>query len=229
MTLAVKKALTKLASTALFERELYFIGGTALAYYLCHRISEDVDIVSPKKLPYKEIESAMLSLGAVKQKDIYESALRINGLNPSEYMLKFLLDDVKVEFFAASTNIMKSIIDKAMLQRYEPTSIKMLDLKSISKLKLIALLNRIKSRDIYDLNEIIKSKILSLDEILYLCMEVKKITTSQELIRFIENMQEKDDDEIVYLDEKFPIALNFKELQKELIENIGRYFTNNSL
>ena len=50
MTLSVKTALTKLASTSLFEKELYFIGGTALAYHLNHRISEDIDVISPAKL-----------------------------------------------------------------------------------------------------------------------------------------------------------------------------------
>jgi len=221
MTLAVKIALSKLANTSLFNKELYFIGGTALAYHLNHRISEDIDIISPTKLSYKIIESTMLSLGAIKQKDIHESALRINGLNPSEYMLKFLLDDVKVEFFAASTEIMKSIIDKAKIEKYERTSIKMLDLKSISKLKLLALLNRVKSRDIYDVNEILEADILSLDEILSFCMEVKKISTSKEFIDFIDNMQEKDDDEIVYLDEQSPVAISFKDLQTKLIENIN--------
>ena len=221
MTLAVKIALSKLANTSLFNKELYFIGGTALAYHLNHRISEDIDIISPTKLSYKIIESTMLSLGALKQKDIHESALRINGLNPSEYMLKFLLDDVKVEFFAASTEIMKSIIDKAKIEKYEKTSIKMLDLKSISKLKLLALLNRVKSRDIYDVNEILEADILSLDEILSFCMEVKKISTSKEFIDFIDNMQEKDDDEIVYLDEQSPVAISFKDLQTKLIENIN--------
>ncbi|MDY0234059.1 MAG: nucleotidyl transferase AbiEii/AbiGii toxin family protein [Sulfurimonas sp.] len=221
MTLAVKTALNKLSTTSLFTRELYFIGGTALAYHLRHRISEDVDIISPSTLPYIVIESTMLSLGAKKQKDIYESALRINGLNPSEYMLKFLLYDVKVEFFAASTKIMKNIIDEAITQRYEQTNIKMLDLKSISKLKILALLNRAKARDIYDVNEIIKSNILELNEILSLSKEAKNISAYQELIHFIANMQEKDDDEIVYLDEKFPVAVSFEELQKRLIENIG--------
>lgn len=221
MTLAVKTALNKLSTTSLFARELYFIGGTALAYHLRHRISEDVDILSQSKLPYRVIESTMLSLGAIKQKDIHESALRINGLNPSEYMLKFLLDDVKVEFFAASTKIMKNIIDEAIIERYEQTDIKMIDLKSISKLKVLALLNRVKARDIYDVNEIIKSNILELNEMLSLSKEAKNISTYQELIHFIANMQEKDDDEIVYLDEKFPVAVSFGELQKRLIENIG--------
>jgi hypothetical protein len=66
MTLAVKTALDKLASTSLFQQELYFIGETALAYYLNHRISEYVDIISPIKLPYRVIESLMSDLGAVK-------------------------------------------------------------------------------------------------------------------------------------------------------------------
>ena len=221
MTLAVKTALNRLASTSLFDKELYFIGGTALAYHLHHRISEDIDIVSPSKLPYRVIESTMLSLGAIKQKDIYESALRINGLNPSEYMLKFLLDDVKVEFFAASTTIMKNIIDEAIVEIYEQTNIKMLDLKTISKLKLLALLNRVKARDIYDMSKILKAKILSLEDILSLSTEVKNISTSQELINFIGDMTEKDDDEIVYLDEKSPVPIGFENLKKRLIENIG--------
>jgi predicted nucleotidyltransferase component of viral defense system len=85
----------------------------------------------------------------------------------------------------------------------------------------LALLNRVKARDIYDVNEIIKSNILELNEMLSLSKEAKNISTYQELIHFIANMQEKDDDEIVYLDEKFPVAVSFEELQKRLIENIG--------
>jgi len=57
MTLAVKTVLSKLANTALFDKELYFIGGTALAYHLCHRISEDINVISATKLPHKEIEN----------------------------------------------------------------------------------------------------------------------------------------------------------------------------
>lgn len=221
MTVAVQNVLRKLASSSLFENELYFIGGTALAYHLNHRISEDVDIISPEKLPYKVIENTMLSLGAIKQKDMHESALRINGLNPSDYMLKFLLDNVKVEFFAASTKIMKNIVNEANLEIYEQTNIKMLDLKTISKLKFLALLNRVKARDIYDVNEIVKARILNLDELLPLCREVKDISSSQELTNFIRDMREKEDDEIVYLDENFPVALSFENLQNELIKSIS--------
>ena len=139
MTLAVKTALNKLARSSLFDNELYFIGGTALAYHLNHRIFEDIDFISPTKLPYAVIESTMLSLGAIKQKDMHES---------------------------------------------------------------------------------VKAEILNLDEILSLSMEVKNISLSQDLLRFISDMKEQDDDEFVYLDENLPVAIRFEDLQKRLINNI---------
>ena len=45
MTISVKKAIEKIYNNEIFNDELYFVGGTALAYYLNHRISEDIDIV----------------------------------------------------------------------------------------------------------------------------------------------------------------------------------------
>jgi hypothetical protein len=46
------------------QNEMYFVGGTALAYYLNHRISEDIDIVSAKTLPYRKIIPSITTLGA---------------------------------------------------------------------------------------------------------------------------------------------------------------------
>ncbi|WP_367278386.1 nucleotidyl transferase AbiEii/AbiGii toxin family protein [Sulfurimonas sp.] len=43
MTINVKNALDKICNNEIFNDELYFIGGTALAFYLNHRISEDTD------------------------------------------------------------------------------------------------------------------------------------------------------------------------------------------
>ena len=99
MTANVKQVLQKIANNEIFNDELYFTGGTALAYYLNHRISEDIDIVSSSKLNHIAIISQMSSLGAMKIKDEHETALRMAGLFPDEYMIKFVLDDVKIEFF----------------------------------------------------------------------------------------------------------------------------------
>jgi len=49
---------------------------------------------------------------------------------------------------------------------YKDSKIKILDLKSICKLKLVALLQRDKSRDLFDFIAILDNKILTLEEIL---------------------------------------------------------------
>ena len=69
MTANVIKVLEKIQDSSLFTGELYFVGGTALSYYLHHRVSEDIDIVSAKKLEYKTIIPEMLLLGATKLQD----------------------------------------------------------------------------------------------------------------------------------------------------------------
>ena len=75
MTANVIKVLEKIKSCELFERyPLYFVGGTALAYYLEHRISEDIDIISHEVLPlilsWDEIkDETLLLLSKIMQED----------------------------------------------------------------------------------------------------------------------------------------------------------------
>ena len=102
MTVNVQNVLNKINNNEIFNDKLYFVGGTALAYYLNHRISEDIDIVSANTLKYKQIIPNIMSLGATKLQDENVSALRMAGLFPDEYMIKFVLDNVKLEFFQAN-------------------------------------------------------------------------------------------------------------------------------
>ena len=115
MTANVIKVLEKIKESALFEDELFFVGGTALSYYINHRISEDIDIVSAKTLNYKTIVPMINSLGAVKIQDENVTALRMAGLFPYEYMLKFIIDNVKLEFFQANRPIQKRYFKQQLL------------------------------------------------------------------------------------------------------------------
>ena len=99
MTANVQHVLNKLCNNEIFNDELYFVGGTALAYYLNHRISEDIDIVSPRTLTHRKIIPSITTLGATKLQDENVTALRMAGLFPDEYMIKFVLDNVKLEYF----------------------------------------------------------------------------------------------------------------------------------
>ncbi len=93
----------------------------------------------------------MSVLEAKQLQDENVTALRMAGLFPDEYMIKFVLDDVKLEFFQANRPIQKEILKNATFTNFENSKLKILDLKSIAKLKLVALIMRDKSRDLFDL------------------------------------------------------------------------------
>jgi len=219
MTVNVTNALEKIKSLALFnDFSLYFIGGTALAYYLQHRISEDIDIISTQTLPYKNIIASIESIGGRKLRDENTLALRLAGLFPDEYMLKFDLHGVKLEFFKASTSMQNSIIANANISKYSDSNLNMLDVKSIAKLKLLALLSRNKSRDIFDFKTVLENKTLNDSEILEIVSQSnKEIKSSKHFYDFILNIEQPKDDEAVYLDEDKPINLTFEEIKESTL------------
>lgn len=219
MTVNVKNALDKICNNEIFNDELYFTGGTALAYYLNHRISEDIDIVSSKTLNHRAIIPNMSVIGAKKLQDENITALRMAGLFPDEYMIKFLLDNVKLEFFQANRPIQKEILSTASFSNYEDSKLKILDLKSIAKLKIVALIMRDKSRDLFDFASLLEHNVLSIDEIVELFLKIdSKIVSVDDVISFIKSKNEPRDDEAVYLSERDRIDLNFEEIKEQAIQ-----------
>ena len=97
MTSNVISALNKIKNLEVFKDELYFIGGTALSYFINHRISEDIDIVSPKTLNYKRIIPLMSTIGAKKVDDENIMSLRLAGLFTDKYILKFKIKNIKIK------------------------------------------------------------------------------------------------------------------------------------
>lgn len=218
MTANVIEVLEKIKSLDILEDELYFVGGTALSYYLNHRISEDIDIVSPVSLKYKSIIPSLKTLGAEQIQDDKSFALRLAGLYPNEYILKFVLDGVKLEFFQANRQIQLKILEDASYEFYDMSNLKILDLKSISKLKIVALLEREKSRDLFDFGAILKNEVLSTKEILEITSILKDINSIDKLKKYILNKKESIDDEAVYLNEDNPISLSFEEIKKNILK-----------
>lgn len=226
MTAKVIEALERIKSLEIFnEADLYFIGGTALSYYLEHRISEDIDIISMEPLDYKHIITAITNIGGEKLRDENTVALRMAGLFPDEYMLKFNLHGVKLEFFRASLPLQKKIISNAIDSKYLDGNLRILGVKAIAKLKLIALLSRNKSRDLFDFKVVLEKSILSIQEILDISSQTKvKLTTVESLYTFIEKLEKPKDDEVVYLDEDEPINLTFEEIKMDTLASIKRLF-----
>jgi predicted nucleotidyltransferase component of viral defense system len=223
MTSSVISALNKIKELEVFKDELYFTGGTALSYFINHRISEDIDIVSPKILDYRKIIPIITSIGAKKVDDENIMSLRLAGLFPDEYILKFVLDDVKIEFFFANRPIQKDILKELTYTNFENSNLKILDLKSIIKLKLVALFQRDKSRDLFDFGSILEKNIISIDEILFVAKESKNINSKEDLINFISNKQESKNDEAVYLDESNRLDLSFEDIKKQVLNKLKSY------
>jgi predicted nucleotidyltransferase component of viral defense system len=223
MTSNVISALNKIKNLEVFKDELYFIGGTALSYFINHRISEDIDIVSPKTLNYKRIIPLMSTIGAKKVDDENIMSLRLAGLFPDEYILKFILDDVKIEFFFANRPIQKQILKKLTFTNYENSNLKILDLKLIVSLKLVALLQRDKARDLFDFGSILDNDIMTINEILYIAKESKNINSKENLINFISNKKEAKNDEAVYLDESNRLDLSFEDIKQQVLTKLYTY------
>ena len=218
MTVDVKNALDKICNNEIFNDELYFTGGTALAYYLNHRISEDIDIVSARTLNHRAIIPNISVIGAKKLQDENVTALRMAGLFPDEYMIKFLLNNVKLEFFQANRPIQKEILSTASFVSYENSKLKILDVKSITKLKIVALIMRDKSRDLFDFGAILEHNVLRVDEIVELFSKINsKIVSADDVVKFIKSKNEPRDDEAVYLSERDRIDLNFEEIKEQVI------------
>lgn len=222
MTSNVIRVLNKIKDSLIFQDELYFVGGTALSYYINHRISEDIDIVSQNILNYQKIVPTLISLGAKKVEDENTTALRLAGLFPDEYILKFILDDVKIEFFQANRPIQKKILKELNYTNYDNSNLKILDLKSIAKLKIVALLQREKARDLFDFGAIIENKILTTAEIISISSELKNLSSKVEIIDFLSKKKESKDDESVYLNEKKRLNLSFDEIKEKTIKLLNK-------
>lgn len=168
MTKEIKFFLENIKNHTLFDTDtLFFIGGTALSFYLNHRVSYDVDIASTSKLDISNIRSFAFSIGAREIKDKNASAFRINsGEDIENYHLRFYCEGVKLEFSHFRSPIQKSILENASFTPYsENSKLKILDLKDIVSLKIYALFNRQKTRDLFDASIILEKDLLSLKEL----------------------------------------------------------------
>lgn len=181
--------LKKLENDSIFD-EFYFIGGTALAYYLNHRISYDLDFITLSKLKVTTLKSLVIKYDAIFVPDKEASTFKINtGNNLEEYKQTFSIDGIKVEFFYPNNNLMDDVVIKYKEEsKKKYKNINLLPLKAIAELKLLALFRRNKLRDLFDIYALLDLKKITLDDIeRFYSLEVGKNT----LIEFIEDF--KDD------------------------------------
>jgi len=194
MTKEVKNLLDKIKNNKLFyEHSLYFVGGTALSTYLNHRVSYDIDIASSELLPISAIQSFAYELNAKAIVDKNASAFKINsGKDIKSFYMKFMVEGVKLEFSYFKSPIQESIIKNAKPKLYEDeATLKILDLNSIVKLKIFALFNRQKTRDLFDVSIILEENIINIKELERIYSFTQN--SNKSILEYIELFSSKDD------------------------------------
>ncbi len=195
MTNEIKELLERIKTHPIFDQHpFFFVGGTALSSYLNHRVSYDIDIASTCKLPVSQIKTFAFNLGARAIVDKNGSAFRINtGEDIENYHLKFMVNSIKLEFSYFRAPIQSAILENAGSNPYDDSStLKILDLKDIIALKIFALFNRQKTRDLFDASIILEKNLLEIGELERIYSYIRDENSS--IRDYIANFKAADDD-----------------------------------
>jgi len=183
--------LLKMVEECGFLEKYVLVGGSALALYLCHRKSEDLDFFTyENSFDKKEIFEYIQSF---ENKEI---------LHQSDEQIDLLLDGVKVTFFNARWSFLKP-------QKVENFNLS--SLESISAMKVNVMFLRAKYRDYYDLYFLVKEG-MSLKEIFENSKYIVEGITFKLFAIALLYIDDIEDDNIEYLEPK-------EQLSKEKIRD----------
>lgn len=150
----------------------FLCGGTGLSLIINHRKSEDLDfLVANETLSTQAIESwvdSMLRQGVMPVDCLSIAAIHDSlneGIDLKDYQQDFLVDGVKVSWIALPDNL--SVLkarEKSGDTAYKNIIVPSVD--TLFKLKVVALHERIKSRDVFDIACLIKLKGYSIEDVL---------------------------------------------------------------
>lgn len=129
-----QKVLRQLATLPLLQ-DFTFVGGSALAVYLGHRLSEDIDLFTWQH----DLEA--LQIQNILQTNNFEQ-IRVVNLSPQQ--ADFVIDGVKVTFFANGWEELKN-------RRHLFDYLYIAELPTLAVMKVNTLFLRAKYRDYYDL------------------------------------------------------------------------------
>jgi len=203
-------------------KNFYFVGGTALSFYLNHRISYDIDFMSDKKLSYKNLLALNIKYNGKYIPDANESIFRINtGEDLKEYKMMFNINGVKVEFFYPNDPVRLAVLEKYKNDFNLINGVKILNISAIAKLKLLALFRRKKIRDLFDVFVLLEKDLLNIETIdKYCAMEYDKT-----FVEYIENFEDDKTESLDFKKEnRYSYFLKISNKEKFLKENIIKLY-----
>ena len=186
--------LLKMVDECSFLEKYVLVGGSALALYLCHRKSEDLDFFT-----YDD---------SFDKKEIFDYIQGFENkkvLHQSDEQIDVLLDGVKVTFFNAKWKFLKP-------QKVEKFNIA--SLAAIAAMKVNVMFLRAKYRDYYDLYFLVKEG-MSLKEIFEHSKDIVEGINFKLFAIALLYIDDIEDDNIEYLE---PIERISKEKIRDFFE-----------
>lgn len=170
--------LYKLRDQTEFLKNYSLVGGSALALYLCHRRSEDLDFFT-----YTDSFDKQAILNHCRHFFQFEI------LNESDDQLDVLIDGVKTTFFNAGWRFLKPECN---------FSLNIADLSAIAAMKVNTLFLRAKYRDYYDLYFLVE-KVFDLSSLYDCARQVVPGLTKKLLCIALTYIDDIEDDNILHL------------------------------
>lgn len=195
-----QKLLLTLIDSAPFLEKYVLVGGSALALYLCHRKSEDLDFFT-----YSDSFNKDEIIDYLKKFDNKEI------INQSDVQIDVLINGIKVTFFNAKWTFLKP-------EKAEACNLS--SIKAIAAMKVNTLFLRAKYRDYYDLYFLAK-EVFSIKDIFECSLVVVEGISFKLFAIALVYIDDIDDDNIKHLEPKVDISM--KEIRAYFEDELRKY------
>lgn len=188
----------------------YLAGGTALALQLGHRTSLDFDFYSPKKLPFLQLRGKLV-----------ESFTSLTLGTQTEDTFQADINGVSFSVFYYPYSIVKKLIE------FPP--IRIASLEDIAAMKVVAVIQRAKQRDFWDLYYLIEK--LGVEKVIksafrkYPWYEENSQIVLKALTYFDEADSDQEVNRIVVFDKK----IRWNEVKKKINQEVKVFFASESM
>lgn len=153
-------------------KDYVLVGGTALSIHLNHRLSEDLDFCFTNGLDLNRNEiDKLLDILSSNGSEITpiinvkaQQDFLIAGDDILDHHQTYLIDDVKIEFFVNESRQLRGWMAQKTFSEVLP-GVQIADIETLTHMKSNVILNRVKSRDFFDIKTLIEEGFATYEQI----------------------------------------------------------------
>ncbi len=207
------------------------MGGTALTLLIGHRLSEDLDFFYFKEeMPSQEIKIVLANLkdAGFSVLNIMDQArisqARINGINLENYIQEYAINGVKISFCAMSKGgISRRAYFSSSIPMNHDGAFNIPSLNTLFESKSVVLMDRVKSRDLFDLMTLITQHNFTIENILDAIVRIdnRDINEAQSAIEVLVGNVPIDKDDPGF--ESIDLNVSIEDVYDILKEKVNEY------